>query len=230
MGKPRCSVLVVDDDFMVARVHRGFVDSLTGFGVVGVAHTGTQALRAVDRLRPDIVLLDIYLPDLGGLEVLQRLRAGPHRDVDVVVVTAARDTESVARTLQLGARHYLIKPFGKRDLHERLHQVRRARAELDASEETEIIQEDVDRIFGARPDLSTTRPPKGLSPVTMASVVKCLRDMDNPCTATSLSAGVGLSRVTARRYLDHLVKVGAVRVELRYGDPGRPEHLYIWEA
>jgi two-component system CitB family response regulator len=224
----QCSVLVVDDDFMVARIHRGFVERLEGFVVAGEAHTGKEALAAVDRLQPDVVLLDVYLPDLDGLEVLERLRTGRQADVDVIVVTAARDVDTVSRSLQLGARQYLIKPFTQKDLHDRLLQVQRVRTELASRGARAVAQHDVDRLFTGTPESSPVRLPKGLSSVTMQAVVDRLRGLEEACTATSLGDAVGLSRVSARRYLDHLVKTGAVRVELRYGDVGRPEHLYRW--
>jgi response regulator of citrate/malate metabolism len=218
----------VDDDFMVARIHRGFVDRIEGYVVAGEAHTGSEALAAVERLRPDIVLLDVYLPDLGGLDVLERLRTGRYPDTDVIVVTAARDVETVSRSLQLGARQYLIKPFGKQDLHDRLEQVRRLRTEL-VTRGDEVHQQDVDRFFGGPPEATApTRLPKGLSEVTMEAVIARLREEPDAFTASALGEEVGLSRVTARRYLDHLVKLGVVRVELRYGDVGRPEHRYRW--
>ncbi|HEY9351375.1 MAG TPA: response regulator, partial [Acidothermales bacterium] len=103
-------VLVVDDDFMVARVHAGFVDRITGFTAVGMAHTGGAALQAVEELTPDLVLLDIYLPDITGLDVLHRLRSTAP-DVDVLVVSAARDIESVQQAMRGGVVHYLVKPF-----------------------------------------------------------------------------------------------------------------------
>ena len=112
-------VLVVDDDFMVAKVHCGFVERVPGFVVAGTAHTGEEALLAVERLRPDLVLLDIYLPDMTGLEVLQRLREGGAA-VDVLVITAARDVASIRSALRGGVVHYLIKPFTVDVLRERL--------------------------------------------------------------------------------------------------------------
>lgn len=171
----------------------------------------------------------MYLPDLSGLVVLERLRTGPLADTQVIVVTAARDAETVSRSLQLGARQYLIKPFTRNDLHDRLQQVRRHRDQLARQGEQPVHQRDVDQFFGKQPDdQGTTRLPKGLSPVTMQSVVDRLRQLDQPCTATSLGEDVGLARVSIRRYLDHLVKTNQVRVEMQYGDVGRPEHRYLW--
>ncbi len=100
-------VLIVDDDFMVAKVHAGFIAALDGFEVVGTASTGGQAIEEVARLRPDLVLLDVYLPDMTGLEVLRRLRAAG-APVDVVVISAARDVESIRSALHGGVLHYLV--------------------------------------------------------------------------------------------------------------------------
>ena len=105
-------VLVVDDDFMVARIHTGFVERTPGFSVTGVAHTGAQALVEAERLQPDLVLLDVYLPDVSGLDLLAGLReAAP--EVDVLVISAAREADTVRRALRGGIVHYLMKPFSK---------------------------------------------------------------------------------------------------------------------
>ncbi len=112
-------VLIVDDDFMVARVHAGFVAALDGFEVVGTASTGAAALEAVQRLRPDLLLLDVYLPDMTGLEVLRRLRADAS-PVDVMVISAARDVDSIRSAFHGGVLHYLVKPFDRRTFEDRL--------------------------------------------------------------------------------------------------------------
>ena len=103
-------VLVVDDDFMVAEIHRRFVDRVDGFRAVGVARTGSEALAMAADLHPDLILLDVHLPDMTGLEVLQRLRSGGDR-VGVIMITAARELDTVAGALDGGAADYLIKPF-----------------------------------------------------------------------------------------------------------------------
>ena len=138
-------VLVVDDDFMVARVHTGFVERVPGFAVVGTAHTGSDALEAIAALRPDLVLLDIYLPDISGLEVLRRLRE-QQSPVDVLVVTAARDVDTVRGALRGGAVHYVVKPFSFDTLRDGLERYAAAWQRLSAAGSP--AQADVDRLFG----------------------------------------------------------------------------------
>jgi response regulator of citrate/malate metabolism len=217
-------VLVVDDDFMVARIHTGFVERTPGFSVVGVAQTGVQALQRVEQLRPDLVLLDVYLPDTTGLELLHAMRELVP-ELDVLVISAAREAETVRRALRGGIVHYLIKPFSYEDLRQRLVHYQQAYGSLAMAEET-TDQADVDRVFGmSPPDL---RLPKGFSAETLRLVEEALREADGDLSAAEAGVIVGLSRVSARRYLEHLVSAGRVEVRLRYGGVGRPERRYAW--
>lgn len=223
-------VLVVDDDFMVARVHRGYVQRLPGFRVVGEAHTGADALAAVAEHHPDLVLLDIYLPDMSGLDVLQRLRAHDDTTVDVIAVTAARDVETIREAMLGGVVQYLVKPFGFTALKERLDQYAVARRALERMAEPD--QDEVDRVFrlmrGA-PSTTVTAPlPKGLAAQTCELVARVLQEAGGDLSATEAAERAGLSRVSARRYLEHLVETRQARLQLRYGAAGRPEHRYLW--
>jgi response regulator of citrate/malate metabolism len=216
-------VLVVDDDFMVARIHGRFVEDADGFELAGTAHTGTDALRLVAELEPDVVLLDVHLPDVGGLEVLDRLRS-EGRHVAVVVVTAERSAAAVRAALHGGAMHYLVKPFERDDLVERLRHVAAAIDTLAEDDETD--QAAIDRAFGAVTGPTSAGPlPKGLSAETAELVLAAVRGREE-ISASEAGAEVGLSRVTARRYLEHFVDRGQVEVRLRYGTAGRPERRY----
>lgn len=233
MSDRELRVLVVDDDFMVARVHVGFVNQIEGFTAVGTAHSAREALSGIRRLRPDVVLLDVYLPDGSGLEVLEQLRPTEHGPVSVIVVTAARDVETVSASLHLGAQHYLIKPFRRDDLRERLEHVRSVHRRLEphGAEADQVQQHEVDRIFGTDTRATATQRrtlPKGLSEVTMREVVRGLRESDTPVSASTLADQLGLSRVSVRRYLDHLVRLGRAGVQHQYGEVGRPQHRYYW--
>src|SRR5688572_29774099 len=167
-------VLIVDDDFMVAKVHAGFVAALDGFEVLGTAATGAQALAEVERLRPDLVLLDVYLPDMTGLEVLRRLRAAGSA-VDVIVISAARDVESIRSALHGGVLHYLVKPFDRRAFETRLRDYAVLRGELE--ELDEAAPPDVDRMFGMSrggTQPSSVPTPKGIAPETLDLVRQTL--------------------------------------------------------
>ena len=219
-------VLIVDDDFMVAKVHAGFVAALDGFEVVGTTSSGADALAAVQRLRPDLVLLDVYLPDMTGLEVLRRLRA-ERAPVDVVVISAARDVESIRSALHGGVLHYLVKPFDRRTFEDRLREYAAVRADLAALDQAR--QADVDRVFagargGGRPVPST---PKGIAPETLELVREVLGAAGSDgLSATECSEHTGLARVSARRYLEQLVAQGEADVRQRYGTAGRPERRF----
>ncbi|GAA2039004.1 response regulator [Agromyces tropicus] len=217
------TVLIVDDDPAVARVNRAFVDAVPGFAVVAEAHTGAEALRAVARHRPDLVLLDVYLPDLGGLDVLRRIRAAGD-EVEVVAVTAARDLETVRRARLLGVRHYLVKPFSRTSLVKRLDEVRRGLIADRAGPAGELDQGAVDRLLGSALDAQVL--PKGLSAITLERVEADLSSREDDASAAEIAEALGMARVSARRYLEHLVAVGAAQVAPRYGGAGRPEHRY----
>jgi response regulator of citrate/malate metabolism len=218
----------VDDDFMVAKLHSRYVSATDGFTVVGVAHSGAEALRAAERLRPDLVLLDIYLPDMDGISVLRELRATEERDgrasVDALFITAARDAGLVRAALRAGALHYLIKPFTQAALQEQLRHVASLRSRFDRLGEAR--QEDVDQIFGTRPPGSRELP-KGLAAHTAELVERILREHPGEDLSASECAEAGsLSRVSARRYLEYFAETGRVEVTLRYGGTGRPERRY----
>jgi len=129
-GRP-VRVLVVDDDFAVAAIHRRCVESVPGFVVAGVAHQGTECLRLVEELSPDLLLLDVYLPDMSGIEVLRELRSRPSgKDVDVMAVTASREVDTVRAAMTGGVVQYLIKPFTLATLRDRLLSYAAQRREL----------------------------------------------------------------------------------------------------
>ncbi|MFF5208826.1 response regulator [Streptosporangium sp. NPDC000396] len=218
-------VLVVDDDFMVARIHSGYVARVPGFTVVHAAHTGRAAIAAAAEHQPDLVLLDIYLPDMSGLDVLMALRS-VSRPVDVLVITAAHDVATVRAAMRGGAVNYLIKPFAAGALTERLEQYAHVHRRL-ATIGSEVRQDEVDRLFG------TTRGgppplPKGLSVTTCALVSDALKETGTDISAAEAALLTGLSRVSARRYLEYLCAAGQAELRPRYGTAGRPEHRYRW--
>ena len=217
-------VLVVDDDFRVADLHSRFVGRLPGFRVVGVAHTAAEAVELARRLGPDLALLDQYLPDAKGTSVAAQLGC------DVIMLTAAADSAAVREALGRGVVNYLVKPFSEADLAERLAAYARFRTQLGG--DRSLDQADIDRAVrvlheGDRVDAALR---KGRSSQTARLVVDAVRAAGGPVTAAVLATRLGLSRATAQRYLSDLAADGRVKVTLRYGTTGRPEHLYSWST
>lgn len=216
-------VLVVDDDFMVAEIHRRFVDRVEGFRAVGVARTGEEALSAARELHPHLILLDVYLPDMTGLDVLQRLRSEADR-VDVIMITAARELDTVRGALDGGAADYLIKPFEFPQLEAKLLAfASRADALQSAGGADQSL---IDALFGG-PSVTPTAAkvmPKGLGAETGELVLAAVRDAGE-VSAAECADLVGISRVSARRYLEHYLGTGALELRLQYG-VGRPERRY----
>ena len=218
-------VLIVDDDFMVAKIHTGFVARTPGFEVAGVAHTGAQALAEAERLQPDLVLLDMYLPDTTGLDLLQRMReagARPRRPGDQRGPRGRDGAGGAARRdralpdqavlLRRPARAARALPAG----------VRRPRGrERGATRPRSTGSSGTVRRGGPK------RLPKGFSAETLRLVEERLREAGD-LSAAETAARLGVSRVSARRYLEHLVDTRKAEVRLRYGEVGRPERRYQW--
>ena len=220
-------VLIVDDDFHVAKLHAAYVDSVAGFLALPPAGSASQALQAIHSLRPDLVLLDVYLPDVSGLDLPGDLReAAP--EVDVLVISAAREADTVRRALRGGIVHYLMKPFSYDDLRLRLEHYQQTYAGM-AGVHTD--QADVDRVFNITSASAKPSLPKGFSAETLKLVEDTLRSRDpddGDLSAAEAAELLGISRVSARRYLEHLSDRGRVEVSLRYGEVGRPERRYAW--
>ncbi|MBA2461667.1 MAG: response regulator [Actinobacteria bacterium] len=219
---------VVDDDFMSASIHRSYVERIAGFEAVGEAHTGAEALELVRRVRPDLVLLDIYLPDISGLDVIRRLRQDEDAAVDVIAVTAAKDVKTLRAAMQGGVVHYLVKPFLFETFRDRLERYAALKQRLDRLREAD--QGDVDHLFSLLRVEGRARLPKGISAPTLSLVVDSTRSSDGEVSAVEVAERAGISRGTARRYLEYLESLGSVELTLRYGATGRPEHLYRWSG
>lgn len=223
-------VVVVEDEPIAARAHASYLARLDGFEVVGAAPSCAEALRVIARQEPDLVLLDMRLPDGHGLELLHRMRAGG-QFCDVIAVTSVRDVEVVRRAMAMGITHYLIKPFTFDVFQTKLENYRAYRSHLHQTGRTvpdAVAQSDVDQLFGLRSSahgLSST--PRGISTDTLQAVTQLLASAEGGLSASEVAQAVGTSRVTARRYLEHLAQTGFADRRERYGHAGRPEVEYL---
>lgn len=219
-------VLVVEDEEVAAGAHAAYVDRVPGFVVVGVARSGADAVRLMREGDVDLVLLDMHLPDVHGLELLHRFRQDGHL-ADVIAVTSARDLDVVRRAVSQGVVQYLLKPFSFAGLRGKLEQYAAYRAQLEGAGEA-VVQDEVDELLGLlRPAGGPSTLPKGMSAETMRRVTDHLRGV-GAASASEVAQATGTSRVTARRYLEHLAETQAVERRPRYGGGGRPEMEYRW--
>lgn len=220
--------VIVDDDYRVAAIHAAYLDRVDGFEAIAQVHTAADAAAAVDRLQPDLLLLDLYLPDEHGLELAARLRQEDHPPVDVIVITAAKDADTVRAAMQNGAMHYLLKPFSFPALRDKLLSYAQMRSRLDRR--SWLDQRGVDRAFGALHGPAQLAGAKGRSDLTLETVEQLLATCGRDLSAAEVAELTGMSRATAQRYLTHLHDLGRCAVQLRYGTSGRPEHRYRWSV
>ena len=210
--------VLIEDDPRVARVNRDLLERAGSVRVIGVADGCAEGKRLVRALRPDLLLLDVFLPDGSGLDLLRDLRAEGQL-ADVILVTAADDLPSVRAALAHGALDYLIKPFDGarlRDALDRLGARRRLSGEA-------LTQRQLDRSLGLSGHASL---PKGIDAQTLERVDQLLRAAAQAVSAEEVGAGIGVSRVTAWRYLEYLLTTGRAELDFSYGAPGRPAKLY----
>ena len=223
--------LVVDDDYHVAHAHALSVGRVPGFSVVGEAHSAEQARQLIKDERPDLLLLDMYLPDYNGLDLVRRLTSEsatsdePSHVPDFLLVTAARDIESVRSAMQLGAIYYLVKPFTFAALREQLESYRQWRQRLERSHEAD--QGTVDALYGLLRSPALASATRRNLPPTMARVLDIVQASPTPLGAAEVAERLGVSRPTAQRYLAILVQKQAIDLDLAYGTTGRPEHRYL---
>jgi response regulator of citrate/malate metabolism len=214
-------VVIVEDDPVVARMHCRFVTRVPGFEVAGVAGTAATAEQLIGSLRPDLLLLDLGLPDRSGIELLRVLR-GRGDEVEAIAVTAASAAAVVRSTVHLGVVDYLVKPFDQERLRQSLSLFRRRMAMLSGKR---LQQPEVDRLRTDGPGAQRWLP-RDLSPARLEQVRSRFADATEPVTAAQLAGLLGISRVTARRYLEYLVTIGRARASAAASGPGRPTKTY----
>ncbi len=217
-------MLIVEDDPMVSEINREIIKSLQGFEVVGVSYNGGQAIKMAKKLCPDLLLLDIYLPDISGVDVLLDIRKG-NLPIDVILVTAAHDANTIHNVFRYGAIDYIIKPYKYDRLETALNNYRSLFLKLKGL--INLDQNDVDFFaFKNRVVKEKTDLPKGLNETTFKQVLLFVLKAQSPLTAEEVAEGIGLARVTARRYLEFLEETGRVKLIMKYGNVGRPLKKY----
>ncbi len=220
-------ILIIEDDKRVADIHRRFIEKIEGFIVIGSAHTGEEAKDWVSALQPDLVLLDVYLPDVLGTELLTYIHENSP-ETDIIFITAAAEIEIVKRAFRRGVVDYILKPLTFDRFKESLMSYKN-KLKTFVGEGT--MQEDSIKLLWNQTSTATPAidsvPPKGIDPITKEKVVRHIEKIEGGITAEKLGVEIGVSRSTARRYLEYLVSEKRAFTELLYGSVGRPERRYF---
>ncbi|WP_255771167.1 response regulator [Pseudarthrobacter sulfonivorans] len=229
-------VLVVEDEPVASAAHAAYVGRMPGFSLAGTAPDGQSALRLLTELAAagqpvELVLLDMNLPDLHGLDIARRMRSAGIL-ADIIAITAVREVAIVRSAVAIGVVQYLIKPFTFATFADKLGSYRLFRQQLAApaagAGRAGASQSEVDQAFASLRAPSELPLPKGLSGSTLDSVKEYLKRQGSAVSATEVMTALGMSRVTARRYLEYLADAGILTRAPRYGTPGRPENEYGW--
>ncbi len=217
-------VLLVEDDPMVRQVNQQFIENVKGFQVIDTAHDGIEGVEKAAMLKPDLVFMDVYMPRQDGVESLRQIRAR-ELPVDVITVTAANDRETIEKLVHLGVFDYIMKPFSFERMKEALENYARYKQKFTAKDA--LSQQELDALLHKTQDAALSKElPKGLNKATLDKIVTYIGTQQVAISAEEVAHGVGLARVTARRYLDFLEKQKRVVIEIQYGGIGRPVNQY----
>ncbi len=220
-------VLIAEDDFRIAAIHESYIQKVQGFQVAGKAKSAKDLWEALQKEQVDLILLDVYMPDELGTNLLPLLRER-HPEVDVIIITAATETMLLRDALHYGVVHYLIKPVTAQKFTQVLTEYKEKRELINSKEE--VNQTMIELFFGQIQEESQQKDerdlPTGINSLTLDKVKTFMAAEMNGITAEELGEKMGASRTTARRYVEYLVTTGECRAELAYGIIGRPERKY----
>ncbi|KAB2825382.1 response regulator [Aliivibrio finisterrensis] len=219
----KISIVIVEDDIGIAEIHRRNLEKIDSVEVIGIAASKEEATLLFEVLNPDLVLLDIYLPDGNGLDILRELRQ-KESSPDVILITADRDVNTLQEAMRGGVVDYLLKPVIFSRLEDAINKYLSQKQQF--INRVDIDQSMVDAMLHSTTAQSVARLPKGIDGVTLEKV-RQLFSHEKQLTADQAGELIGASRTTARRYLEYLISSGELSADLSYGSVGRPERTYF---
>lgn len=217
-------VMIIEDDQAIAQLHQRYLEQMGGYQVIGIATSKLEAQMQLDIFEPDLLLLDVYLPDGTGLELLNALRA-KSLSCDVILITAARDVDTLQQAMRGGVVDYLLKPVVFSRLEAALKKYNAQKHQLNHT--NDLDQSIVDKMLRSNDgtEVAKNRLPKGIDSVTLDKIQALFYENES-LTADEAGEKIGASRTTARRYLEYLISSGLLEADLSYGSVGRPERTY----
>ncbi|NYE06410.1 two-component system CitB family response regulator [Bacillus niacini] len=230
-GKRDIEVLIVEDDLRIAEIQKRFLEQIEGFQTVGIAASYLEAKTLLDILQPDLLLLDVYFPDMNGIDLLKETKQ-QSKQMDVIMITATKEINRVQEAISIGVFDYIIKPVVFDRFRQSLLRFKEYHGNLLqlGKDNTHVTQQQVDKLLRKVADGAGNEKsylPKGIDPLTLEKVMEVLGKVEYGLTAESVAKEIGVSRTTARRYLEHLVYNESIEADLSYGTVGRPERVYM---
>jgi len=232
MGENLTQVMIVEDDPLAAKVYKQFTEKIEGFEVSAIANSGNEAIMYLKTFKPQLILLDIYLPDVNGIDLLRIIRMN-HRGIDVIPITAANDAETVTEAIRGGVFSYLIKPIDVKKFTDEMTRYKQTMKQLKVKKTMD--QKEVDSFFSLAENANQKRTnekqlPKGIDKFTLTRVRDKLRSDKKSVSAEKLAVLLGITDSTARKYLEYLSSIDELEVDIQYGMVGRPERKYKWKS
>jgi CitB family two-component system response regulator CitT len=223
MGKIKAAI--AEDDFRIADIHEKFLEKFEEIDVIGKSLNGEETLKILKESNPDLLILDVYMPDKLGTELLPIIRE-QFPKVSIIMVTAATDKAFLEKALGYGVDYYLIKPVNRDRFEQVIGEYIRKHSLLTSKQE--VDQGYVDLLFGKNKidKAGNAGLPKGIDEITLGKVKNVLLVKNSGLSAEEVGKEIGASRITARRYLEYLASVQAAKTEVVYGIVGRPERKY----
>ncbi|MFE5040871.1 response regulator [Peribacillus simplex] len=230
MANRDIEVLIVEDDLRIAEIQKLFIEKLEGFQTIGIASSYYEAKSFIEIMQPDLLLLDMYFPEMNGLDILKEIKQ-QSKQMDVIMITAAKEIEKVQEAIKIGIFDYIIKPVAFERFKQSLLRYQEYHIKLSELEKGNfpVTQQQVDKLL--RKDMKEKEReqaslPKGIDRMTLEKVMVVLGKSSPGLTAEIVAKEIGVSRTTARRYLEHLMSEEKIDADLTYGTVGRPERVY----
>lgn len=230
MANRDIEVLIVEDDLRIAEIQKLFIEKLEGFQTIGIASSYDEAKSFIEIMQPDLLLLDMYFPDMNGLDILKEIKQ-QSKQMDVIMITAAKEIEKVQEAIKIGIFDYIIKPVAFERFKQSLRRYQEYHIKLSELEKGNfpVTQQQVDKLLRKEmkeKEREQASLPKGIDRMTLEKVMVVLGKSSPGLTAEIVAKEIGVSRTTARRYLEHLMSEEKIDADLTYGTVGRPERVY----
>lgn len=215
-------VIVIEDDPMVAMINTEYLSQIENIEVVGQGTNKNETFNLLAKKEVDLILLDIYLGNENGIDILQEIRSRGYI-TDVIMITSANGNEEIKKALALGCVDYLIKPF---DFERFVIAVEKVFQRDELLKNEKIDQHTIDNL-SIPENMLPLELPKGLNENTLKKIITVIKTINkNEFGIKDICGGIKLSNVTVKKYLDYLESIKYIRAFSVYGNIGRPLYMY----